>query len=81
MTLHEVSERLVIAPGMRWADLDEERVYRELHFLRQRRWVEWSRAGPGSQRTYSITEKGREALSNYLLRNEAIRLWISTVSI
>lgn len=73
MRVNELSERLVLTPGMRWADLDEQRVYRELHFLRQRGLVEWSRTGPGSRRTYSISEKGREALSNYLLWDEAVR--------
>lgn len=73
MTVNELSERLVLTSGLYWADLDEQRVYRELHYLRQRGWVEWSRPGPGSRRMYSITEKGREALSNNLLGNEAIR--------
>lgn len=73
MRVNELSERLVLTPGMRWADLDEQRVYRELHYLRQRGLVEWSRTGPGSRRTYSITEKGREAPSNYLLWDKADR--------
>jgi len=66
MDIWELSARLELGDNYPWTNLDRDKIHRALHYLRQDHLVEWSLDPLSKKRSYAITDKGRQTLTDNL---------------
>lgn len=66
MDIWELSARLKLGDNFPWTNLDRDKVHRALHYLRQDHLIEWALDPIDKKRSYTITDKGRQALVDNL---------------